>query len=244
MSFVTMMMAFTAGLLSFFSPCVLPLAPGYLGIISGISIANLKAGTIVKRKILAVTTAFVLGFAFVFISLGLASSFLGQFFRGSRILFSQIGGIIVILLGLHQTGLVPIKWLYREQRLGIAPGIGKGGAFLTGLAFAFGWTPCVGPILAGILAMAGNQSTMGAGLQLLIFYSLGLAIPFLLLALGFERVTGHISRLKPYLQYLQWASGGLLIIMGVLLATNNFTLISRWITQITGGWNPESLFGK
>ena len=246
MSLVTVLMAFAGGTLSFLSPCILPLAPGYLGMISGVSITNLQTGegTVVKRKMLLSTMAFVLGFSLVFIALGLASSFIGQLFRSSKTLFAQIGGIIVILLGLHQTGLLPIHWLYREGRVSTTPGVGVGGAFLTGLAFAFGWTPCVGPILGGILAMAGNQSTLGAGFLLLIVYSLGLAIPFLLLALGFEQVSRKLNRVKPYLKYLQWTAGGLLIGMGLLLITNNLTLISSWIMRITGGWNPEGLFGK
>jgi cytochrome c-type biogenesis protein len=244
MSIITVMIAFAGGLLSFFSPCILPLAPGYLGMISGVSIASLKAGTVVKRKILSVTIAFVLGFSLVFIVLGLAGSLIGQLFRGSKTLFSRIGGIIVILLGLHQAGLMPINWLYRERRVSTAHGVGVIGAFLTGLTFAFGWTPCVGPILGGILTMAGNQKTVGAGFILLIVYSLGLAIPFLLLAMGFEQASGKLNRVKPYLKYLQWTAGGLLIIMGILLVTNNLTLISSWIMRITGGWNPESLFGK
>ncbi len=244
MSPFTVLLAFAGGLLSFLSPCVLPIAPGYLGMISGVSIAGLKEGKIVKKKIFAVTTAFVLGFSLVFISLGLASSFIGQLFRGHKILFSQIGGTIVILLGLHQTGLLPVNWLYREGRVSAAPSAGVAGAFVTGLAFAFGWTPCVGPILGGILAVAGNQNTVGAGFVLLIVYSLGLAIPFLLLAAGFERVSGKLNRVKPYLKYLQWIAGGLLIVMGLLLVTNNMTIISGWIMRITGGWNPEGLFGK
>ena len=180
MSLVVVLMALAGGLLSFLSPCILPLAPGYLGMISGVSMANLAEGVTNKRKILSATIAFVLGFSLVFIALGLASSFIGQLFRGSKTLFSQIGGVIVILLGLHQTGLLPIHWLYRERRVSTTPSVGVGGALLTGLAFAFGWTPCVGPILGGILAMAGNQNTVGAGLLLLIVYSIGLAIPFLL----------------------------------------------------------------
>jgi len=235
MSLVMVLMAFAGGLLSFLSPCILPLAPAYLGMISGVSIANLKEGAAGKRKILSTTIVFVLGFSLVFIALGLASSFIGQLFRGSKILFSQIGGSIVILLGLHQSGLLPINWLYRERRVNNTPSVGIGGAFLTGLAFAFGWTPCVGPILGGILAMAGNQNTVGAGFLLLVVYSLGLAIPFLLLALGFEQISGKLNRVKPYLKYLQWIAGGLLIVMGFLLLTNNLTLISSWLMRITGG---------
>jgi cytochrome c-type biogenesis protein len=244
MSLVTVLLAFAGGLLSFLSPCVLPLAPAYLGMISGVSITGLKEGKIVKRKIFKATTAFILGFSIVFTSLGFTSSFIGQLFRGHKSLFSQIGGTIVIFLGLHQTGLLPVNWLYHERRANLAPGAGVTGAFVTGLAFAFGWTPCVGPILGGILAMAGNQNTIGAGLILLIVYSFGFAIPFLLLAVGFEKVTGKLNRVKPYLKYMQWAAGGLLIVMGLLLVTNNLTIINRWVLRVTGGWNPEGMVGQ
>lgn len=233
------LMAFLGGLLSFLSPCVMPLAPAYLGMISGVSVSTLKNGMHVKRQIFWVTVSFILGFSLVFISLGLASSFIGQLFKGSKSLFSQIGGWLIIMLGIHQTGILPIKWLYREHRVDATPSIGIGGAFLTGLVFAFGWSPCVGPILGGILTMAGNQNTVGAGFILLIVYSLGFAIPFLLLALGFGQISKQLERIKPYLQYLQWASGGLLILMGILLVTNNLTAIGSWLMQKTGGWNPE-----
>jgi len=244
MSLFTIVLAFGGGLLSFLSPCVLPLAPGYLGMISGASIAGLKEGQVDRSRVISVTISFVLGFSLVFIALGLASSFIGQLLRGNKAIFSQIGGTVVILLGIHQTGLLSFTPLYRERRLNVKPGVGVAGAFLTGLAFAFGWTPCVGPILGGILALAGNQNTVGAGLVLLIIYSLGLAIPFLLLALGFRKVSGKLNRVKPYLKYMQWISGGLLMVMGILLVTNNLTVISRWIMRITGGWNPEGLFDQ
>jgi cytochrome c-type biogenesis protein len=244
MGVITILMAFAGGLLSFFSPCILPMAPGYLGIISGATLANLREGSITKRKIFSVTIAFVVGFSIVFISLGLASSYLGQLLRGSRTILSRIGGVIVIILGMHQTGWLPISWLYRERRVNTAPGVGIGGALFAGLAFAVGWTPCVGPILAGILTVAGNQASIWSGFLLLIVYSLGLAVPFLLLALGFEKVSRSLNRVKPYLRYLQWMAGGLLIIMGILLFTNNLALISSWVARITGGWNPEGWLDK
>lgn len=246
MSSITLWMAFGAGLLSFLSPCILPVAPGYLGIISGVSLADLKEGSVSRRRVLGATLAFVLGFSLIFTVLGLTSSLLGQALLAARVILARIGGAIVVLLGLHQTGLLPLAWLYRERRVQLKPAgaLGAGGAFLTGLAFAIGWTPCVGPILGGILTVAGNQDGWAAGLVLLIFYSLGLAVPFLLLALGFARVSRGLNRLKPYLRYLQWASGGLLILMGLLLFTNHFTAISSWLMRLTGGWNPEEWFGK
>lgn len=242
MNTVNVVMAFAGGLLSFLSPCILPLAPGYLGMISGVSMGKIKDVTDGKQKIISATIAFILGFSLVFIILGLASSFIGQLFRGSKMLLTQIGGVIVILLDLHKTGLLPIAWLYRERRVNTTHSIGIGGAFITGLVFAFGWTPCVGPILGGILTLAGNQSTMEEGLLLLTVYSLGLGLPFLLLGVAFEQISGKLNRLKPHLKQLQWLSGGLLILMGLLLVTNNLTIVSNWLMRMTGGWTLESLF--
>lgn len=244
MNTINVVIAFAGGLLSFLSPCILPLAPGYLGMISGVSMGKIKDTTGGRQKIMVAAAAFILGFSLVFIMLGLASSLIGQLLRGSKVLFTQIGGVIVIVLGLHQSGLLPITWLYRERRVNTTPSIGIGGAFVTGLVFAFGWTPCVGPILGGILAVAGNQDTMGAGVLLLIAYSVGLGLPFLLLALAFEKISAQLNRVKPHLKYLQWLSGGLLILMGILLVTNNLTALTQWFMRITGGWSPEMWFEK
>lgn len=239
---ITLLMAFAGGLLSFLSPCILPIAPGFLGIISGTSLTNLKSGSVSKRRILLTTIAFILGFSMVFIMLGLASSYLGQFLIKYRKLIAQIAGFIVIIMGLHQAGWLPISWLYHEKKVQIKPKIGIIGAFLTGLAFSLGWTPCIGPILGSILTLAGSQGQIGKGMLLLSTYSFGLAIPFLLLAIGFERVSQGMARLKPYIKYFEWTSGILLILMGLLLITGSISALSSWFSRITGGWNPESLF--
>jgi cytochrome c-type biogenesis protein len=230
METITIWMAFIGGLLSFLSPCILPVAPGYLGVISGASIrelgSNQGGGSVTKGRMLSATVAFILGFTVVFVLLGLSSSYLGQMLLTYRTLIARISGVVVIFLGLHQAGWLPIKWLYRERRVNMRHSVGFGGAFLTGLAFSLGWTPCVGPILAAILAVAGSQGGVGQGLLLLTVYSLGLALPFLLLALAFERVSKSLNRIKPYLKYLEWASGLLLIGMGVLLITGGFRLVT------------------
>jgi cytochrome c-type biogenesis protein len=241
---ITFWIAFTAGLLSFLSPCILPIAPGYLGIISGTSLANLKTDSASKRRVLWATIAFILGFSAVFISLGIASSFLGQFLLRYRRLIAQIGGLVVIVLGLHQAGWLPISWLYKEKKLQVKHQIGIGGAFLTGLAFSLGWTPCISPILGSILTLAGSQGQVSRGILLLTLYSLGLAVPFLLLAIGFEQISRSLNRLKVYIKYFEWASGILLIAMGLLLLTGSLTTISSWFSRITGGWSPENLFKK
>ncbi|HEX3046972.1 MAG TPA: cytochrome c biogenesis protein CcdA [Bacillota bacterium] len=248
METMTIWMAFIGGLLSFLSPCILPVAPGYLGIISGASLqelgSNQKGTGVTKRKTLAATGAFVLGFTVVFVVLGLSSSYLGQMLRANRTLIAQISGVVVILLGLHQAGWLPITWLYRERRINLGHSVGLGGAFLTGLAFSLGWTPCVGPILAAILAVAGSQAGLAQGFLLLTVYSLGLALPFLLLALAFEQVSKSLNRIKPYLKYLEWASGLLLIGMGLLLLTGGFRVLITWLMRLTGGWTLENLFQK
>jgi cytochrome c-type biogenesis protein len=247
---VTVWMAFSGGLLSFLSPCILPLAPGYLGIISGISAAELKPGANAKvapgkrYRVLKATGAFILGFSSVFIIMGLTSSYLGQVLAGSRNIIMRFGGVLVILLGLHQAGWLRIPWLYREHRMAMGRSTGITGAFLTGIAFSFGWTPCVGPILGSILMLAGSRADLTAGTWLLIVYSSGLALPFMLLALAFERVSQGLNRLKPYLKYLEWASGLLLIFMGVLLLTGGFARLISWFMRFSGGWNPESILRK
>lgn len=237
--------AFGAGLLSFLSPCILPLAPGYLAIISGVSFTDLTAGRGSRRRLLRTTTAFIVGFMLVFMVLGISSSFLGGLFRAARRYLMIGGGIVVTLLGLHQTGWLPIPWLYRERRIGSSgrvrttPSTGIMAPFLSGLAFAFGWTPCVGPILGSILALAGVTGDPGRGVILLAGYSMGLAVPFFLLALVFDRAVKGLNRIKPYLGYLEWGSGILLIMMGLLLLSGGFAGINSWLLRFTGGWNPE-----
>ena len=218
------------------------MAPSYLAIVSGISLANLQTGEFSKEKVIRGTLAFVLGFTIVFVTLGIGSSFLGQLLRANRNWLTRLSGLVVALLGLHQAGWLKIPLLYRERRLVNSPtSSGPLGPFLAGLAFALGWTPCVGPILGSILALAGNQSGLGQAVLLLGIYSLGLGTPFFLLALGFQKISLGLNRIKPYLKYLQWASGLLLILMGVLLLTGGLTVLSSWLMRITGGWSLENL---
>lgn len=251
METVTVGLAFFGGLLSFLSPCILPLAPGYLGLISGVSASELAKGqdqtggkASGKWRVLQATGAFILGFTLIFVIMGLTSSYLGQLLAGNRNIIMRLSGIIVILLGLHQAGWLPIRWLYRERRFTVKHTIGLSGAFLTGIAFSLGWTPCVGPILGSIMALAASQAGLGEGVLLLSVYSLGLAVPFFLLAVAFDRVSRSMNKLKRYMKYLEWASGILLILMGILLLTGGFLRIISWFMQWTGGWDPESIFRK
>jgi cytochrome c-type biogenesis protein len=241
---VTFVLAFLGGLLSFLSPCILPIAPGYLGIVTGASFAELQSGAVSRAKVIRSTLLFIAGFTLVFLLMGVTSSYLGALLRANRVLLSRIGGMLVLMLGLHQGGWLRLPWLYREHRWQARPQLGWIGAFLTGVAFSLGWTPCVGPILGSILALAGSQAEPLRGLGLLLVYSLGLALPFLLLAIGFQGMIRHFNKLKPYFRWFEWAAGGLLILMGLLLLTGGMPMLSVWLMKLTGGWNPEDLLRR
>src|SRR4051795_2106540 len=183
---VTLLAAFGAGLLSFISPCVLPLIPGYLSYISGLSLDEMRGASgaavappEVRNRIILSSLAFILGFSIVFVALGASASAIGQFLMSRLTILGRIAGAIIVLFGLHTMGLLRIDWLYQEKRVQTnRRPAGFFGATLVGIAFAFGWTPCIGPILAGILAIAAAQNTIGEGIKLLAAYSAGLAIPF------------------------------------------------------------------
>ncbi len=225
--------AFVAGIVSFLSPCVLPLVPGYVSMLSGESIDVLKAdarGALVAR-IFANSVAFVLGFSVVFVALGASATAVGGFLTSQRTAFNIVAGIIVIIFGLHLTGLVKIPFLYRDARLDAgAPRRGAAGSFLLGFAFAFGWTPCIGPILATILAVAATRNTVFQGMFLLAIYSAGLAIPFLLTGLGVSQFLKFYARFRTHLHAVEVGSGVLLIAIGVLMALNRFTVLSGYLT--------------
>ena len=215
--------AFLAGILSFLSPCVLPLVPGYVSLISGASVEELQSqerrmlGTVMLHSI-----TFVLGFSVVFIALGAVATSVGQLVNEYHSLLSKIAGVIVIIFGLHLTGLLKIKALYADKRLhDVKGGSSAIGSFAVGFAFAFGWTPCIGPILATILVLAGAQGTVLKGVVLLAVYSLGLAVPFLLTSLGVDRFLAFYGRFRRHLHTVEVLSGILLIAVGVLIFLNN-----------------------
>ncbi len=225
--------AFLAGVVSFLSPCVLPLVPGYISMLSGASIQELKEGTGVGllRRVLRNSLAFVAGFAVVFVILGASATWVGRFLLAERTTFNIIAGLIVIVFGLHLTGLVKIPLLYREARLDTgAPRRSLGGAFLLGFAFAFGWTPCIGPILAAILALAAQRQTVPQGMFLLAVYSAGLAIPFLITSLGLSTFLKFYGGFRKHLQAVEVASGVLLIALGTLMAFNRLTILSGYFS--------------
>ncbi|MEK7859175.1 MAG: cytochrome c biogenesis protein CcdA [Elusimicrobiota bacterium] len=219
--------AFLAGIVSFLSPCVLPLVPGYISFMSGLSLEELSKGVdrkTVMRKAGLGSLFFVLGFACVFTALGASASAVGALLASHMDVLSKVAGVIIILFGLHTTGLLPIKWLYYEKRVnatGVAPSYF--GAFLMGLAFAFGWTPCIGPILAGILALAATQESVGQGMTLLFVYSLGLGLPFILTGFALNAFLEFFRRYKRYIRWGEVAAGLLLICVGSLIFAGRLT---------------------
>ncbi|PJA29423.1 MAG: cytochrome C biogenesis protein [candidate division Zixibacteria bacterium CG_4_9_14_3_um_filter_46_8] len=231
-SFIT---AFLAGIISFVSPCVLPLVPGYLSFMSGVSIDDIKGQGKkgVLKKVTLNTIFFVLGFSLVFIAFGATATALGQFLGQNKTLISRIAGILVIVFGLHFMGVFRIKWLLYEKRLEAqTKGAGYLSSFLIGFAFAFGWTPCIGPILAGILTLASAQESVWQGVLLLAVYSAGLGIPFLITGLAFNSFLSVSSRIKRHFRVVEAIGGGLLVIVGLLLVTNSFGLLSGYIAQL------------
>ncbi len=224
--------AFLAGLISFLSPCVLPLVPGYVSLISGAGVDELKStDSQLLRKLMLNSAAFIIGFSIVFIALGALSTELGQMLHYYKSTLARVAGAVIIVFGLHLTGIFKIKWLYTDARLHrVKGGSTPWGAFVIGFAFAFGWTPCVGPILAVILGLAATQNSVMKGVFLLAVYSLGLAVPFLLTSLGIERFLKFYSRFRSHMHALEVASGGLLIVLGCLLVLGRFTLISSYFS--------------
>jgi cytochrome c-type biogenesis protein len=224
--------AFFAGILSFLSPCVLPLVPGYVSLISGATVEDLQSdqhhmlGTVMLHSL-----TFILGFSVVFIALGAVATSIGQLANEYHNLLAKIAGVIVIVFGLHLTGLLKIKALYADKRLhDVKGGSSALGSFAVGFAFAFGWTPCIGPILATILVFAGAQQTVLKGVLLLAVYSLGLAVPFLLTSLGVDRFLGFYTRFRRHLHTVEVVSGVLLVAVGVLIFMNNLKLLSGYLS--------------
>jgi cytochrome c-type biogenesis protein len=224
--------AFVAGLVSFLSPCVLPLVPGYVSLISGVGVEELKVQeTHVLRKVMLNSIAFILGFSIVFITLGALSTEVGQLASQYKSTLARVAGVVIILFGLHLTGILPIKALYADKRLhNVKGGSTPWGAFVIGFAFAFGWTPCVGPILGVILGLAAAQNSVSEGILLLTVYSMGLAVPFLLAALGIERFMKFYGGFRRHMHAVEIASGGLLMALGVLLVLGKFTLLARYFS--------------
>jgi cytochrome c-type biogenesis protein len=224
--------AFVAGLISFLSPCVLPLVPGYVSLISGVGVEQLKMKEgHLFHKVMLNSAAFIIGFSIVFITLGAISTEVGQILAQYKALLARIAGVVIILFGIHLTGILQIKPLLADTRLhGLKGSSSAWGAFVIGFAFAFGWTPCVGPILAVVLGFAAAQDTVWKGIFLLAIYSAGLAVPFLLTSLGIERFLKFYNRFKFHMHAVEVASGVLLIGLGILLVMGRFAIISGYFS--------------
>jgi cytochrome c-type biogenesis protein len=242
-SIATFATAFAAGLLSVLSPCVMPLMPAYLSLISGVTVSDLHDGEVredagLRRRVMKGSLGFVAGFSTVFVLLGASATVIGRALGtweievlGVSITFVQIAGVIVILMGLHLVGLLPIQWLYRDAhvRTEFKPRSFLG-TYLVGAAFAFGWSPCVGPILGGILTLAGGRETVYQGMLLLAVYSAGLAVPFLLAGWSVEAFFNAFGRMKRHLRAVEIVAGALLVAVGLLITTNRLTVLNDYFS--------------
>ena len=235
---VTLIGAFIAGLLSFLSPCVLPLVPAYLSFISGVSVNALRAhgdqeNSSVRKHAVIQSLWFILGFSLVFISLGASASWLGQWLLEHMNTLGKIAGAVIFIFGLHYTGAIRIPFLMMDAHLDTSNVKAKNGigALTLGSAFAFGWTPCVGPILGAILAVAGAQNEIANGILLLAVYSIGLGIPFLLAALATDAFLNWSQRFKKHLHAIEILSGILLMLVGGMIFLGSFSIIAAWLIE-------------
>jgi cytochrome c-type biogenesis protein len=231
---ITIPAAALGGLISFLSPCVLPLVPPYLSFLAGVTLDELQAGSGrgVRRRALLTALLFVAGFSTVFVLLGATASALGQAIRQYVDVLSTLAGLAIIAMGLHFLGLFRIGLLYREARLHLDKSVDVWGAYVMGLAFAFGWTPCIGPILAAILAVAGSETSVARGAVLLAAYSAGLGAPFILAALAMRPFVSLLKRMRSRFVYVEKAMGALLVLTGIAFLGGWITSASFWLLEI------------
>ncbi|ANA40615.1 MULTISPECIES: cytochrome c biogenesis CcdA family protein [Geobacter] len=236
---ITFVGAFVAGLLSFLSPCVLPLIPSFITYITGLSFADIQAEHPtheVRQQTIAHSLLFIAGFTFVFVLLGASATFIGGFLHEHMDVIRKVGGALIVIFGIHVSGLVPIHLLLGEKRLHVhRKPAGYLGSFLVGLAFAAGWTPCIGPILASILMVAATEETVTKGILLLFTYSMGLAIPFFLSSLAMHQFLTFFNRFKKHIRILEIVTGLFLVIVGVMIFTNYLSVLSRYTMKWFGG---------
>jgi cytochrome c-type biogenesis protein len=229
---VSLPAAMLGGLISFLSPCVLPLVPPYLSFLAGTTFDRLNAGDgAVRQRAILAALLFVAGFSTVFVLLGATASALGQVIRQYLDVLSTVAGVAIIIMGLHFLGVFRIGLLYREARFNVDKPVGLWGAYVMGLAFAFGWTPCIGPVLAAILAVAGSEASVSRGAILLAAYSLGLGIPFLLAAFAMKPFVALLKRMRSRFVVIEKAMGVLLVLTGIAFLTGWVTNMSFWLLE-------------
>ncbi len=235
---VQLAVAFGGGLIAFLSPCVLPMLPGYLGLMSGYSVADLRSGGASRSRMLRATTLFVLGFSIVFVAIGAAATQVSAFLARNREVTNIVAGVLVIAFGVLMIGMAYstrgiFGVLQRERRMEVRPSrLGAWAPPVMGVAFGFGWSPCIGTILGGVLAIASTRDTVVQGMVLLAFFSLGLGVPFILSGLGLQRAFRTMGSLRRWVRPINVVSGGLMVAFGVLLATDNVFLLSQWVSEV------------
>ena len=232
-------LAFSAGLLSFLSPCVLPLVPSYVGFITGMSLEDVEKS---RRTALVHTLLFVFGFTLIFLALGAGATALGGMLKTNRLWISRVGGLLVILFGLVLMGVIRIRAFNAERRMHISDKpLGYLGTVVVGIAFGAGWTPCLGPVLGGILTYAASSADMGRGMMLLGAYTLGLAIPFVAASVALGKFFSVFQWFRRHLSLVNRISGAILVAVGLLMLTDRFTVIAGWLRDLTPAWLVDRL---
>jgi cytochrome c-type biogenesis protein len=233
-SSLSLFIAFGAGLLSFLSPCVLPLVPSYISFITGMNLEDLQGS---RRDTIVHALLFVLGFSLIFLALGAGATVFGQIMLRYRDVISRVGGVLIIIFGLYLLGVFNLSFLMKDTRLHLAnKPLGYFGTLVVGIAFGAGWSPCIGPILGAILTMAANEADLGRGLTLLGAYSMGLAVPFVAAAVMVERFIALFAKVRRHMVWVNRAAGALLLLVGGLMVSNRFTLLANWLQWFTPEW--------
>lgn len=236
---IGLFVAFGAGLLSFLSPCVLPLIPSYVTFITGLSFEDVSQS---KRTALIHGLLFTLGFSLIFIALGAGASLIGRLLFDQRAMISKVGGVLIIVFGLYMLGVLNIAAFTRERRVHLADKpVGYLGTVLVGFAFGAGWTPCIGPILGSIITYAGSEASLSRGVALLTMYSLGLAVPFVISAIAVDRFHIFFQKFRRQMIWMQRFAGGLMIFVGILMITSQFTILAGYLQRFTPDFILERL---
>ena len=240
---ISIFVAFSAGFLSFVSPCVLPLVPSFVTYITGLTfedITSAKDKTRVRYITITNSLAFIGGFSFVFVLLGASATFLGEAFLAYQDIIQKIGGILIVILGLYIMGIIKLNFLSSEKKFHIEnKPAGFIGSFLVGMAFAAGWTPCVGPILGSILLYASTTGSVAKGMGLLAVYSLGLGLPFFISALAINSFIATFKAMSRYMRWINILSGAFLILVGIMIFTDSFTFLTSWFQKYGIGWSID-----